>query len=271
MAVETPDFPLHLTSRPSVGVGEALRRYWLIPLACAVLLGAAGAQLGLHRTSVFTASSKLSVGTTNVNTPAALGGFAASAPTLAGAYSRSISAAAVVNPIVHRFGVSPALVRSRLVASPVPETPVIRIDATGPSAASAVRLANAASRSLARYAGSLNGSTAQGASLLRRYQRAQLELERAKQARDLATGPEHTRAAAEAAAALLRAESLASAYRTSQAGVGASDPLQVIEQASSASSDRAARIELLAFTGLLGGLVVGCAIALAIGNRRLRR
>src|SRR4051812_31651094 len=143
---------------PAIGGGYALRRYWFIPLLLAIVLGAAGYAYARTKTVVYTASAQLAVGTTNVNTPQALGGFAASGPTLAAAYSRAVYADQVTQPIASKLGRSQGSVRGHLNATVIPTTPVIRVDATGSSAGDAITLANAAADRLASYAGTLNGT-----------------------------------------------------------------------------------------------------------------
>lgn len=264
-----------MITRPEEGVdalsGHALRRYWYFPVALAIALAAVGCAYGLVREPVYTASSSLAVGTTNVNTPAALGGFAASAPTLAEAYSRAITAQAVIRQVSSHTGLDPQTARLRLTASAVPETPVIRIDATGTTTKKAMDLANVASTALSSYAGNLNQTDAAANQILRRYRKAEVQLHRARRAAaDLpATADPKTRAQADAdvATAKLHAQSLADAYSTSQQGLGASNPLQVLEQASRASSDRASRIELFVLSGMIVGLIVGSAFALLVAAR----
>lgn len=268
-----------MITRPEEGVdaltGHALRRYWYFPAVLAIALAALGCAYGLARAPVYTASSSLAVGTTNVNTPAALGGFAASAPTLAEAYSRAITAQAVIRRVSSQTGLDSQTARVRLTASAVPETPVIRIDATGPTTSKAMELANVASTALASYAGNLNQTDAAASQILRQYHNAQVELHRARRvAADLPTTADvKTRAKADAdvATAKLHAQSLADAYSTSQQGLGASNPLHVLEQASRASSDRGSRIELFALSGIIVGLIVGSAFALLVAARMRSR
>lgn len=262
-------------------VGPALRRYWYIPVALFVVALAASIFVSSQRDPVYTASARLAVGTTNVNTPQALGGFAASAPALAATYSRGVTADRVVDAVAKRLKLDAVAVRENLVASPVPETPVIRIDATGSSEELAVELANASSEELADYAGDLNTSTANGEELLRRYRDAQREVAAAQAARDRARGRAESggsgdraalrRARAELLAAVLRARTIENAYQTSQEALGASNPVQILEQASSAKSDRRATFQRNGFVFGVMALVLGAALAVLLYNRSLRR
>ena len=216
-----------------------------------------------------------------MSTPAQLGGFAASAPTLAAAYARAGEANAVVEPVARRLDLDPATVRTRINASQVPQTPVIRIDALGESPRSAIRLANAAARNLVTYAGDLNASNQSADEILTRYRRAERTLARARLSRGdaerLAEEDDSSKnqddlleAESDVASAQLRVDVLRDAYRNSQLGLGSANPLSLLEEATEANTNRRSRAQLLGFTGLVGGFVVGCALALALGARRRR-
>jgi capsular polysaccharide biosynthesis protein len=276
MSKRPPQVDKGLILSDRLDLGALLRRRWWLPVVLAVVLAIAGAFVAYTHAPTYTASASLSVGTTNVNTSAALGGFAASAPALAGAYSRAVQAEAVVDPVARRLRLSPAAVRGRVIASQVPSTPVIRVDATGPSVQSAVDLANLMSRGLAAYAGDLNASTESSQRILGKYRDAQSRVARKAARRDeiahRATGSQPSealiRVEGQLAAAKLEVETLAEAYRTSQVGQGARNPLAVLTRASGASSDRSSRLQLLGLTGLVAGFALGCAIAVALGQRR---
>ena len=134
-------------------------------------------------------------------------------------------------------------------------------------------LANAAQRVLVAYVKHLNRVNPDSARLLAQYQRASLErlriaaaLARAKVAPppgglDDLNG--------RYAAANLQVRTLSGLYRDSQQGQAATDVLQVISPATSASSDAGALRQRLLFVGLLAGLAAGLALAL-LTERRAR-
>ena len=247
-------------SHSEMSMGEILLKYWFLPTFLGLFFAAAGVVAGLSRTPQYTASSVLSVGTTSVNTSSALGGFAASAPTLAGAYARAVGASEVIGPVARKLHLSPESVLSRVVASQVPETPIIRIDATAPSSHEAIELANQSANRLRQYVGSQKASLASGKAILRRYQAAQEKLTEIESESGVSS--------ADIASAKLRTNSLARAYQHSQEGLGVSNPLAVLSLATTATSDKKSKIELLAVSGLLAGIVLGSAIALLVGRRR---
>jgi uncharacterized protein involved in exopolysaccharide biosynthesis len=258
---------------PAIGGGYALRRYWFIPLVLAIVFGAAGYVYAHSKPVRYTASSELAVGTTNANTPEALGGFAQSGPTLAAAYSRAVYADQVVGSVSSKLKRSTGDVRGHINATVIPTTPVVRIDATGSSSGDVVALANTAADGLSAYAGALNGSDTNAKSLLRRYQHASEAVARAQSAvgNTVSNSASERAAKAKLASARLEAETLATSYRNNQQGQGASNPLQVLERATGATDNRKSNLQLYTVAGAIGGLVVGWALAILAGNRRLRR
>jgi uncharacterized protein involved in exopolysaccharide biosynthesis len=258
---------------PAIGGGYALRRFWFIPLLLAILFGAAGYVYAHSKPVRYTASAELAVGTTNVNTPSALGGFASSRPTLAAAYSRAVYADQVVGTVSSKLSRSRGDVRGHINATVIPTTPVVRIDATGSSGNDAVSLANTAADGLSAYAGALNGSDSNAKTLLKRYQQATEDVARAQSAVGNATSdsPSERAAKAKLASAKLEQQTLGASYRSNQQGQGASNPLQVLEKATGATSDHNSKLQLYTVAGAIGGLVIGWALAILAGNRRLRR
>ena len=141
------------------GIGYAVRRRWLTVLVSVLVCTGAGAAVGLVRKPTFTAQTKLSVGRINLAAPGAISGYAQATQTLAAGSSRTIDADAVVQSVARRSGLSAATVRNRLSATPVPESPVFRVEATSRHRADAIRLANLASDALLAYITDLNQSS----------------------------------------------------------------------------------------------------------------
>ncbi len=265
---------------PGTGLGRALRRHLPLFLAPVVLLTAAGVLLGLARTPVYTAESRLMVGKVNPNSPA-LGGFVQTTTALATAYSRSIGASAVVDPVGARLRLDPAQVASRLTASPIPQSPVVRVIATGATAPAAVAVARLAAPQLERYVTALNASNPDGPRLLRSYRSATLAAGSA-QARVAhlarvyaqAQTPAHLArlddAQADRGTAQLTANAAGAAYELSEQGQASTQIVTVLSLATSAATDRRHMLELLAFAGLLAGLLLGTLLAWAAEQRGVR-
>jgi uncharacterized protein involved in exopolysaccharide biosynthesis len=257
---------------PTTGLGRAVRRrpLWVaIPL---LLLLAAGIAAGLARAPVYQAESRLLVGKVNPGTPT-LPGFVQASTMLADAYSRSIGATDVIEPLAARLRLAPLTVAARLTASPVPQSPVIRVIATGPSARAATTLSALASVRLQRYVTRLSAASGDGPRLLASYRRASLAVSRAI-ARYNAANAAYARhptpmlaqaldaARADRDAAQLSARAAGAAYASDQQSYAASTGIvSVLALAQQASSDRTHKLELLAFIGLLVGGVLGLGLA----------
>jgi capsular polysaccharide biosynthesis protein len=267
---------------PRVGAFAAVRRHPVIALIPVVALTALGVFAGLARTPTYSATAKLSVGRLNIAAPGALAGFQSAVSSLADAYSRSVSADGVVDPVSKKLRVAPRDVRDRLSATPIPGTPVFRVEAEGPTAAEAIRTANAASVSLITYVDRLNRANPDAARLFGDLQKAALANSRAASAarrarRSYEAQPTAStrqgleRAVGQAAAAKVRLDALEQTYVTSQQGAGATSIVQILARASDASSDRIPFLEVSVFAGLIAGIALGVTLATLRANRLVRR
>jgi len=264
---------------PALAPIAAIARHRLLVLICAAVLAAIGGALGAARAGTYTAAATLQVGRVNPNSPGFYG-FVQSASDLATAFSRAITAAPVLRAVRARTGLEPAAAAARLSAEPIPSSPAFRVVAEGPTAAAAVRLANVTSKALIVYEARANAYSPDTARLLRRYRAASRRLAQAtetasKAARTYATAPGTAaresleEAQAEKAAASLQADALAGSYRLSAQST-TTGLISMLAGAVTASSDRRAKIQLLGFIGLIGGLTIGCAIAV-LREQRPRR
>ncbi len=266
------------------GVGSSLSAHWFLVALCVLVFVGAGAAAGLLRSPVYTARAKLSVGQLDLAAPGALAGYAQASQALASGYARAIDALAVVDPVARRANLSVDTVRSRLSASPVPESPVFRVEATGPHEADAVRLANLGSSALASYVSDL-GRTDPDTSLIYEQFRAAAkdanahratERRVAKAIQSTKNPPSQLRDALVQSktavdTAALRAQGLRQAYVASLASRASSQRPQLLAPASSASSDRRSKLEILMFAGLVAGLLVGTVLASMRDGRARRR
>jgi hypothetical protein len=232
----------------------------------AVLLALVGAGIGLLRDATYTASATLQVGQVNPNSPGFLG-YVQSASSLATAFSRSIAAAPVLATVERRLALETADVTPRLSAEPIPLAPAFRVIATGTSESDAIRLANTAASAVVAYENRSNSSNPEAKALLSDFHSASLELKQAE-ARLAAAEDESAdtnalaQAEAERSTAQVKLKGVSTAYVAAVASQAPSEGLvSLIAGATSASSDRKAKIELYAFLGLLAGLIVGCAAA----------
>jgi hypothetical protein len=281
----TPQQALDETDRLIEGVFEPPRGFatsaiarhkWLV-CGVAVLLAVLGTAYGVSRPRTYTASATLQVGQVNPNSPG-FNGFAQSATSLATAFSRGIYANPVLATVQRKLGVSPLRADARLSAEPIPTSPAFEVIATGSTEASAVRLANVAAAALIKYESQSNSTNPEAESLLREYQRASLELRRAVAnvtRRSLGVhGFSDSLAAAEAekSAAEVKLRALGVAYTNAISSRAPSSGLvSLLSGATSASSDHSSKVEKYGLIGLLVGIVLGCAAAIALARRRASR
>ncbi len=258
-------------------VARAIASHKLLVCACALVFALLGAAGGYARKGTFTAASTLQVGKVNPNSPGFYG-FVQSASDLATAFSRAVTAAPVLKTIHRRLGLPAEVAVTRLAAEPIPNSPAFRVIATGPTSRAAVDLANVSSAALIAYEARANTYSPESSRLLGAYRAASLKLARTRSAVDDAAGeyakkptaPRRAKleaAQASRAAATLRAQALAGGYQQSAQSATTRDLISPLSGAVTASSDHKSKIELYGFMGLLGGLVIGCALA-AVWDRR---
>lgn len=267
---------------PTVGVLQAARRYpWLVLLPV-VLLTAAGLAIALQRSPTYTAQARLSVGRINLNAPGALSGFALATQSLAAQYARTANAIDVVTPVAKDLGQKPLAISRRISASPIPESPVFTVRATGPTEASAIRLVNTTSESLVRYVRELNDRDPGAGVVLAEFKRVSQttsdrlgDVERAREAYQEDPSRRNRARLADARASYafwkLRQESLSARYQSTAQGATSSSLVQILNPAQEATSDRRRWIQILGFAGLMAGLALGLGLATLWANHVVRR
>jgi capsular polysaccharide biosynthesis protein len=272
--------PVNGTSAPAPDLASPFRAALRHPLAFllpVIVCTAIGVAAGLARQPTWTADTRVALGSIDVATQS-LPGYVEATKSLAAAYSRAIQSTEVVSRASRASGIPPAEVGDRLSASPVADTPILSVTATGPDERAAVTLANAGTDGLLRY---VRRSTSQdiSQSLLRDYERQQDRVQRLRSTRDRleradAQAPgsiserELERANADYAAAQLQAEVLAQRFRNNQQNRPAPDFIRVLSDATTATSDKASGLQLRAFTGIVVGVVLGLVAAVVVASRR---
>jgi capsular polysaccharide biosynthesis protein len=255
---------------------DGLSGHWLLVLALTVALAAAGIVYGLQRTPTYTAQSRLAVGSIDVATNA-VPGFAQAAQNLAASYARAADSSDVVKAAARRVDRPATEVAHAVSASPVPDSSVILVEGTGSSEQQAVELANAETLALRSYIQGTAKSPDES-SLLDDYQRLQSKLAAARadlrDAQDVA-GTATTAAVRRASARVdtldLQARTLAAQYQNQQQNRPSSDFVRLLNDATTASSDRKQRLALFGVGGALAGLVIGLALATLLVRRQVRR
>jgi hypothetical protein len=257
-------------------VRYAVRDHWLLVLLPVVLLMAAAGGYAMKRTPTYTAQSKLTLGQLDVAAQAP--SYVTAAQGLAATYSQAIHAGAVTKPAGKALGIPPLEASKRLLASPIGQTPLFLIDAKGPSAHDAIKLANAASRALVRYVDGLNASSAGVNSSLRAFKRASAQQHSAGLAvQDAQVAFQRhpsikarqavTRALQRSDSAKLRVTVLASVYGNAKRVGSTSNVLQILATATAATDDRSSVLQKVLFIAAAAGLAIGVALAVRAGTR----
>jgi capsular polysaccharide biosynthesis protein len=251
------------TPPPAVSVVRAMLWNWWIVGLSVVTFVAIGAGAALLRTPEYTATSRLAVGRIDITSPGALSGFALATQALATGYSRTVTALAVAKPVSAKTGISVKDVQSHVTATPIPESPVFRIEATAPNSEQAIALANLSGGALIRYAAKLNQSNPDSRRLYSEYREAIVQSEtatrelNAAEAHSATSAEEVESAHSEAKAASLRVSAIGEAYTASVQSQTATQLIQVISPATEATSDRRSTLLIFTFIGLVAGLLVG--------------
>jgi capsular polysaccharide biosynthesis protein len=256
------------TGPPLVGPMLAVLRHPWITLLPVVLLVGGAAAIGLLRMPTYSAEARLNVGRVDVP-PYTLQGVIIGNQSLAVSYSRAINAPDVLNAATSAVGISRDTADLRLSATPVPQSTVIRVDATGASKASSIALANAASIGLRNYVIRLN-KDAQSSAMLRDFQAAQRDAVAAQQRLARAQRGGNTaliqRRQLDLQTAQLKASTLEGKYKYQSGTTPPANLVQVLAPATTATSDFESRLEELLLIGLVAGVVFGLALALLRAN-----
>jgi capsular polysaccharide biosynthesis protein len=167
--------------------GRSLRTHWKVATLIVALAVVAGIAVIAVKTPTYTAETRLIVGkTVNLNNIAATPGLSVAGTELAVTYSRLLSTPSVITDAEKQAGSAGA--GGSVAASPIPQSPIIRVEGTGQSAAIAMAQANAGAKALIKAVGDVNA--AQQAfvdDLLRKYEEASLRIVQDQRDLDRAT------------------------------------------------------------------------------------
>jgi capsular polysaccharide biosynthesis protein len=251
----------------------AMRRHWILALIPVLLLVGAAVQVGLKRTPRFTATAHVTVGSVFVSSPVGIASALQGTESLASVYSRLIDATAVTQITSRRLAEHSLPNSGTVSATPIADSPIVKVTAVAASERQAIALANAASSSLVEYVNREGSADDDANTIARLYEAAALRFRQQADVRNriVARYKRHPteanrrtrdRAAAATDTALLRRDGLLARYQTAVQGVTARPPLRVLTSATAASSDRYTTLQILVFVGVLGGLAAGAALAL---------
>ena len=276
MAIEDPPFVQYPSVAPQpaprLGLFEAiLRSLPLVILPVLLLVGGAVAY-GLTREPTYTSEARLNVGGVSLTTET-IPGYTTAVQQLAVSYSRAMIAPRVINPVARQFNLRPREVAKRVSATPIQNSPVIRIRATSKDPGLARRLANAVSTSLISYAVALNKGSAESKRLFDDFKAAAKETQEAgARAQQEKPGSKRYRAwKTREDIARLRAQTAGGLYQRSVSGEATLNLVQRLAPAAPATSDRDSVLQQFIAGGLIAGLLIGVGLAVLRANRLMSR
>jgi uncharacterized protein involved in exopolysaccharide biosynthesis len=269
------------SAAPGSHLLSAARRHWFVALLPVLLFVGGAVALGLKRPARYTATANLSVGHVYVSNPTGIATIIDATQALAAVYSRAIHSGEVLQDTQRRLGQGSS-VSGSFSATPLPNSPLIKVTAESSSARGAVALANTSADALALYVNRQVRDNSASATLSDRYREASLRYRQQLDIRNRlkrryerdqtrANKAARDRAAAAADTALLRREALRASYEQAVQGGTSSIGVESFSRASGATSDRKSKTQILVFVGLLGGLAAGAALALLRAARDIRR
>ncbi len=156
---------------------------------------------------------------------------------------------------------SPGQVRSHLSAAPIPETPVFSLTATSDSSEGAIRLSTLASQALVTEVD--RASQADPTRLLDEYRTAELERQQVSNRVDALTATRWRGPGGGSSPSSWRRRHAPHpcGTPTRPARTSGAVPLEIIQKADRASSDRSSVLQLRVFVAIVVGLVLGMALA----------
>lgn len=286
------------TRRPSrrdrpVSVGAAVLRYPLLFLVIVVVVAGGAVAVAAQRAPVTTAESRLLIGKLDVEARA-IPGFTAATQELASIYARVVPTDAILRPAAKAAGVPVAVASREVSASPIPDSSIVRIEVKDATEARAVRLADAAAKTLSAYVENLNSVDPYSTPSYQRYADAATALAQAQVAQrsaqdqlDELNTPGSLAAflagdglvaqvanaqsvlvgaTSQALQAKLRADQLATAFENMTRGIGDTTPAKVIAPAVSKGTDRSKTLELGVLLGIVAGVLLGLAVVVLRAN-----
>lgn len=270
-----------------VSLGHSTARHLRLILVVALVGLVIGVAYARLRAPSYHAEARIVVGTNaSLANVEASAGLPAAEDEFASEYARLISSSTVKADVAKRL--HERNVSGALTASPIPDSPIIRVDASSASAAESLRLAQVGAQALIATVDEFNRANASTvASLLSLYVRTEKDLD-AAQASEAAlrarinttpTDDTATRQSlnaqlatveAEVASDQLQATALDNQYEAEYSpSQQEEDTVKLSGVAVSTGDNRKAFLEIGVLAGLMGGAVIGLAAAVAVDMRRV--
>jgi hypothetical protein len=236
-----------------------------------IALAALGLVAGLHRSPKYTATSAVVVEPL-APTVVQLSGAIQAAQDTATNEGRLVTADSVTRPLAAQFHTTRKYIANHLTGSPIPNSTVIKIIAEGNSESSAIALANATATVFSRYVTGRLQTNAAAEKLLVSYTKAVHAFRLALQAESSLGRTSSKRQQVEAttavATAQVRQQALSQQYDALIQSHSTAPSVSPFVLATTATSDRVAKIEIYLFAGIVLGALIGAALATMLANRR---
>jgi hypothetical protein len=262
-----------------VSVGRSAAAHLRLIIAVALAGFALGAIYGLVRPPTYNAESRLIVGKSiTITNEAATAGLPAAAAQFASDYSRLAGTQAVDSDAAKRLGVKS--INGSISASPIPDSPVIRVDSTAPSQAGANNLANAGAQAIIDQVNLINQTNqADLNTLITSYNQIEYQLQQETytentlqaelDAGNSAVQSQLSKAKAAVVTDNLEADAVASQYDDQYSPVQAdAQVVTLMSGATPGGSDKLDYLGIGIVGGFFGGIILGVALAALIDLRR---
>jgi hypothetical protein len=287
--IEQFNMPETAFERPSTL--RATLRHWYIVLICAVLGAACGGVYAFKRPPVYTATARLSAISVNSTNAASLAGSLEAAQELASTFARVVQSSQVANNVARALHTTPQWAAGHVSGTPVPSSPFVMISANASTPGVAKLAANAALKSVDRYARNLVSASSAAPAMLGKIRDYSIQVTRAEnhlghlkgqaagQARQasLLGGTSTTpsprlqkqieQASADVADAQAQLTGVQSAYTQQAENQLGSRQTVTASAALTANNDRKQVAQIAILLGLLCGLLIGIAGATLIASR----
>lgn len=244
---------------------DALRRRWLLALVLVAVCAAGGAVLGSQQPTTYTSEARLVVGSADLDAYQ-VAGYAVASEALAANYARLVTDSPTSTDVITAAVGDAASDLSQIVASPIPNSNVVRIEVSGTDLEAATAAADAVAADLVAKTAGSRPSLQQ---LLDDYRQISVRVSGAQRDLDEARARETVTARSELETLRLEQSAVASSYQTAFANPLSNSSLAVLQPAALASDNDTRNVQLFGVAGAGAGLVLALiSITLLFRNPR---
>ena len=264
-AIDTPD-------ARSRGPLAAMRDRWIMCVVLAIALAAAGFGLSTRHQTQFTAESRLAVGSNSLQAYQ-VAGFAIASQALAANYARFVSGSPATSKALGASLHERTRDITSISASPIPDSNVIRIEATATGPKVALAASNAIAKSLVEQVNAASRPTTQKL-LAEHHSLTVAIIDQEAKIRRLpksATAAAVAEEQAKLATLRLRQTAFGVAYQQTLTQPAVENDLREIQPAAVTGNDKRRTEELYTISGLLVGLLLGLVLSNLLESRAQRR